>query len=330
MDPVRFDTLTRVLGQIRGRRGVVALIAALPLGGVLTGVTADDAAAERPGDRLQRRSRQRNQKQRNSNKNNNNKKKNKNKGGGRGGSQCAATGSDCNQDSDCCSNNCFNLGCADKVHSCGANACHPAANGCVGDTCCHGAAVCGNTCCAGTANQCNPQGACCAPNCDGRQCGDDGCGSGGTCGNCPSGLTCASDTGQCAPICGPQNCPHGCCDSNGRCQLGTAAQACGKQGEPCQVCGSGATCLTGGVCRTVAGTCTTRVETCGRGLISPCNSNDTCTCDITVDGASVCRSRAVSCIEPCNVNADCGAGSVCVPCLECSNTNRICASVCSS
>lgn len=210
MDPTRFDALARTLGGSGTRRRILAVLAALPLGGTLLALEDDEAAAERPRDRVKRRNQQHKRKQRN-NKNKNNKNKNtKKKGGGLGGSQCGATDSDCSQDSDCCSNNCFNLGCADKVHSCGsgdsATACHPAANGCAGGTCCHGAAVCGGSCCDGAANQCNPQGECCAPNCAGRLCGPDGCGGGGTCGACPSGTTCDEVTGRC-PRPGCDVCP---------------------------------------------------------------------------------------------------------------------------
>src|SRR5262249_24188870 len=35
----------------------------------------------------------------------------------------------------------------------------------------------------------------CTPNCENRQCGDDGCGQ--TCGSCPSGKTCS--VGECSP-----------------------------------------------------------------------------------------------------------------------------------
>ena len=43
---------------------------------------------------------------------------------------------------------------------------------------------------------------CCTPDCDGKECGDDGCG--GTCGECPQGQECVADTckvGECVPNC---------------------------------------------------------------------------------------------------------------------------------
>lgn len=212
MDDSTFDRLTRAVSAAGSRRRLLGLLTSVGLGGLLMQLD-DEAAAERPGNRMNRRNQQRKRKQRNNksknnNKNNNkNKNKNKNKGGGLGDIQCGATDSDCSQNSDCCSNNCFNLGCAEKVHSCGsgnnATTCRPAANGCAGETCCRGAAVCNGACCDGTANQCNPQGACCVPNCAGRQCGDDGCGNGGTCGACSTGQTCDTTNGTCKG--GPDN-----------------------------------------------------------------------------------------------------------------------------
>ncbi len=212
MDSLAFDRLARAVATGGTRRRLFAVLAALPLGGAVLG--SNDAEAEHPNQRLGRRNKQRKRKQRNSNQHNNNgnngKNKNKKNNGNLGGSQCGTTDSDCTQDSDCCSNNCFNLGCADKVHSCGsgasAKACHPAANGCAGETCCYGAAACNEGCCTGMANQCNLQGACCAPNCSGRLCGPDGCGGGGTCGTCPSGTTCDETTGRC-PQPGCDVCP---------------------------------------------------------------------------------------------------------------------------
>jgi hypothetical protein len=156
-----------------------------------------------PRDRLSRRTKQRRRKRRNEKRRNQHKGGNGGGGGGGGvgNDQCAATGDDCTQASDCCSNNCLDFGCAAKVHTCGATACHPAANACAGETCCYGSAVCNGTCCDAPANQCNPQGECCAPNCSGRECGTDGCGGGGTCGTCSGGATCNEASGQCEEPC---------------------------------------------------------------------------------------------------------------------------------
>ena len=134
-------------------------------------------------------------------------RKGKRKGGkgGLGDTRCEAIGSLCELDGDCCSRNCFNFICADRVTTCGTGdavrQCVPPAKGCAGGHCCYGAAGCGEQCCELPANQCNPQNECCVPNCDGRQCGPDGCGAGGTCGSCSSDQTCNDETGHCAATC---------------------------------------------------------------------------------------------------------------------------------
>ena len=61
MDGSDFDMLTRAIAQRGTRRRLVALLAALPLGGLLRDLAQDDAAAERPTDRVHRRTQQRNQ-----------------------------------------------------------------------------------------------------------------------------------------------------------------------------------------------------------------------------------------------------------------------------
>src|SRR5215212_9282588 len=75
MDPTSFDALTRSLGATGSRRRLLGLVSALLPAGLLTAWLGEDAgAAERPLDRLQRRTPQRNRQQRNQrrgNKNNN-------------------------------------------------------------------------------------------------------------------------------------------------------------------------------------------------------------------------------------------------------------------
>jgi hypothetical protein len=72
-----------------------------------------------------------------------------------------ANGSACTQSSECCSGNCFNALCADRVTTCAGTPCTPPANGCAGTTCCGAPAFfpCGNFCCA------PPSTACCGSFC---------------------------------------------------------------------------------------------------------------------------------------------------------------------
>lgn len=75
----------------------------------------------------------------------------------------------------------------------------------------------------------------CETDCDGRQCGSDGCG--GSCGTCPPGNTCNADDGSCcAPQCVDKNCGFdGCGGQCGPdCPTGytcSAAQICEKNGH---------------------------------------------------------------------------------------------------
>lgn len=172
----------RAVAADSSRRRLLGALTGLGLGGVLALRDGDDAAAEKPGDRLRRRKQQHRRKRRNSKRRNNGKNggNHKNNGGGLGSSECGATGNDCNQDSDCCTGNCFNFACAETVRQCSAGGttvpCRPAAKGCAGSQCCHGALSCNDGCCSADANQCNAGGNCCVPNCAGKACGPDGCG----------------------------------------------------------------------------------------------------------------------------------------------------------
>jgi hypothetical protein len=103
MHPSNFDNLTRSVGQIGTRRRLLArLLVGAPLLGALAVVREEEAAAERPIDRVQQRTQQRNRKQRNTKKhtNQNNDKHHKHhkrgvEGSLCGGRLCAAEGEVC-------------------------------------------------------------------------------------------------------------------------------------------------------------------------------------------------------------------------------------------
>jgi hypothetical protein len=93
MDPVAFDTLARAIAQAGTRRRLLGrLLVGVPLLGALAPGREEALAAERPLERLQRRTPQRNRQQRNTkqnnqnknNNNNNNKNPNKNQNNGPG------------------------------------------------------------------------------------------------------------------------------------------------------------------------------------------------------------------------------------------------------
>jgi len=95
----------------------------------------------------------------------------------------------------------------------------------------------------------------CTPKCDGKECGDDGCG--GSCGACAPGIECLPDgtCKECVPACDGKDCgPDSCGGECGQCADGTTCdvnQKCVAAEDPCagRVCGVG----TDG--ETLCGTC---------------------------------------------------------------------------
>jgi hypothetical protein len=221
MDPRQFDALTKTLAAFGTRRRLLSLLTALPLGGMLLTSDEEEAAAERPNQRLGRRSKRRNRKQRHkrrrnkNNQNNTNQNTNQPSGGGTSPPPPPPPPPGLGNPSP--------EACAGIVDG-------PDPTG----QCSH---CCQEACCLPPANQCNVEsGLCCAPNCANRECGDDGCGRGGTCGcgtggactpgevcpagqecTCPSGQVCNPASGQCgAPPC-LQRCPVNESCTNGQC-----------------------------------------------------------------------------------------------------------------
>ena len=151
------------------------------------------------------------------------------------------------------------------------------------------------------------EGACCAPNCAGRECGDDGCG--GSCGVCPAGSACAG--GQCAPGCGDGacsgletcgSCPGDCpcdadtvCHQDACCAPDCAGKVCGGDGcgGTCGACPAGTSCD--------QGTC---APGCGDGLCAGAETCETCPSDCACPGGSVCF--AGECCTPSCGGKQCG------------------------
>ena len=108
-------------------------------------------------------------------------------------------------------------------------------------------------------------GTCCAPQCEGKQCGDDGCG--GDCGSCAENSYCGDDDlCHCVPacfglVCGDDGCGGSCgeCGDGQLCDEGTCIcapdcgpeQECGDDGcgGSCGTCYSGYACNGYGQCR---------------------------------------------------------------------------------
>jgi hypothetical protein len=93
--------------------------------------------------------------------------------------------------------------------------------------------TCDAGCCPTAAyTTCDGQGECCVPDCDGKECGEDGCG--GLCGVCPEDTFCVSDLGTCLTVCDNE------CTVPGetKCQGNFAFKTCIEiqvGGEPCMV-----------------------------------------------------------------------------------------------
>ena len=75
----------------------------------------------------------------------------------------------------------------------------------------------------------------CTPNCDGKECGDDGCG--GVCGTCQEGETC-NDNGSCVSECVP-NCDGKECGDDG---CGDVCGICNSGNDVMSTCNSGYLC----------------------------------------------------------------------------------------
>lgn len=116
----------------------------------------------------------------------------------------------------------------------------------------------------------------CQPDCEGKDCGENGCGD--TCGNCPDGKTCTGGKCICQPNCNDKECgDDGCGSSCGECQ---PQDYCGA-GQCVPMCGDG-TCAG-------AEDCSTCPEDCGQ---CPPECQPECqpeleTC-VSVDGSPTC------------------------------------------
>ena len=157
--------------------------------------------------------------------------------------------------------------CAGKL--CGDNGCGGSCGGCpVNETCVGGGCQCLTLVCA---DQCCPEGAactqqgCCAPNCDGKECGADGCGS--QCGVCANGDdVCVAGVCVCQPNCMGKQCGDDGC------------------GGDCGSCGPGQICING--------FCPPEGTTCEDGNQVPwdgCTNNDIS--EFRVDTESVINSE---------------------------------------
>lgn len=133
------------------------------------------------------------------------------------------------------------------------------------------------------------QGFCCDPFCQGRQCGDDGCG--GSCGNCPDGQDCFQGV-CCTPNCADKECgDNGCggvcgtCDDDLPCNAGKCCvpvcgdavcgeDSCGRS-DGCGTCGAGFRCQDGQCCKQACSGLDCGDDGCG-GTCGECSGDEFC------------------------------------------------------
>jgi hypothetical protein len=202
MDAGRFDALTRALSADGTRRGIVRLLAAIPLAGELGAYLGEASEAGRRRRRRKVRHRPGKEKDQRKGKRKKQKKCKPDPLTQTCAGKCGVVQNNCRQPVDCSS-----CACTPPCSEC--EECNEESGRCVPNP-------------ATVAERCGQPGQVCQA--DGRcVCDDDSC---GTCGDC------AAD-GFCTTPCGG----NGCCDAEQGCQLGTDADACGIGGDPCQVCG---------------------------------------------------------------------------------------------
>jgi formylglycine-generating enzyme required for sulfatase activity len=138
----------------------------------------------------------------------------------------------------------------------------------------------------------------CIPDCDGKDCGDDGCG--GTCGECPANATC-DEEGQCPcdfVPCGESCCADGAlCFEDACCTVDCEGKDCGDDacGGSCGECADNASCGE-------AGSCGCDFEICGGGCCPDgdvCFEDACCTpqCGDSTCGDDGCGGQCGSCEE---------------------------------
>ena len=174
----------------------------------------------------------------------------------------------------------------------------------------------------------------CTPACDGKACGDDGCG--GSCGECAEGEACTAD-GACDALCIP-DCSASTCGDDG----------CGGS---CGDCADGETCTEGACIADCVPACDAADcgdDGCG-GSCGDCADGETCTegmcmaeskgaCDnaadlaviSTADVAQLSQDAAFACLEGFSVNLQCAideiaeASGMTMECAACFGEQAVC------
>ena len=172
------------------------------------------------------------------------------------------------------------------------------------------------------------QGTCCTPECEGKACGDDGCG--GSCGACDQGESCDEGVCACTPQCEGKTCGDdgcggtcGACDDNAFCDGGVCVctpecgdAMCGDDGcgGSCGACPSDNACEAG-VC---IGPCTPGETRCNAGSVEVCNPDGESWTAVATCAESTPCFEGMCCTPVCDGIAcgDDGCGGTCGACPE--------------
>lgn len=222
----------------------------------------------------------------------------------------------------------------------GGSRCPPHSTCQPGNKCACDPGFASETCEGERCSNCNWEWTCavCTPRCDGRQCGDDGCG--GTCGTCGDGYDCDS-RGQCTGSCGGStpyvSCgggsycpPRSTCETGGycRCQPGYSPQKC--DGTPCSNCSWEWTCGQS-ACQPDCSGRQCGDDGCG-GSCGKCGSGMECQLGrcVSTGGGDDCPGgcpngyicvNGIGCLEQCTRDGDCSTGC----CAGLTDGRRVCA-----
>jgi hypothetical protein len=212
----------------------------------------------------------------------------------------------------CCEPQCQDIECGDNGCGGSCGSCSSGKEECAGGECVCSHIDCGGQCCSFSSNCW--QGHCCEPDCDGKECGDDGCGD--LCGECPDLHICTNDD---TCDCQHETCDGVCCESGRKCFEGECCNPncdgknCGDDGcgGQCGECVGDGLCIEGACCVSECQGKECGEDGCG-GTCGECfGAQDECT-------AGICQ-----CIPDC-AGKDCGDDGCELTCGECSDSEQFC------
>ena len=176
---------------------------------------------------------------------------------------------------------------------------------------------CGDDGCGGSCGGCNDNELCeagmcvCQPLCDTIECGVDGCG--GSCGECADGEKCKSGLCVCQPecgsaVCGPDGCGGACgqCRGNEECLDGACEPLFGKLGD---------SCVSDADCESLLCLYASGAKSCTEKCAGP-----ECPAGFSCESVPVAGGQALDVCLPCTVDCvgkecgDDGCGGICGAC----------------